>query len=178
MGAAIPVAASSADSGGTPYKQSSSSNQATSAQASPKKQQTWSGTSFAPLGNRVPLRQGMHGKDVRVLQRLINDIGIKLGVDGQFGHATWAALRRIEKRAGRPVNGVLDSQDLQVVEQWDSSGGSTGISGDWHNEIHLNHSGCFKIARAWSEAIELVLEGKHLIQPTTGRKGRGGSSST
>jgi len=129
MGAAIPVAASSADSGGTPYKQSSSSNQATSAQASPKKQQTWSGTSFAPLGNRVPLRQGMHGKDVRVLQRLINDIGIKLGVDGQFGHATWAALRRIEKRAGRPVNGVLDSQDLQVVEQWDSSGGSTGISG-------------------------------------------------
>jgi hypothetical protein len=55
--------------------------------------------------------------------------------------------------------------------------GSTGISGDWHNEIHLNHSGCFKIARAWSEAIEMVLEGKHLIQPTTGRKGRGSSSS-
>lgn len=55
--------------------------------------------------------------------------------------------------------------------------GSTGISGDWHNEIHLNHSGCFKIARAWSEHIEMVLDGKHLIQPTTGRKGRGGSGS-
>lgn len=53
--------------------------------------------------------------------------------------------------------------------------GSTGISGDWHNEIHLNHSGCFKIARAWSEYIEMVLEGRHLIQPTPGRKGRGSS---
>jgi peptidoglycan hydrolase-like protein with peptidoglycan-binding domain len=128
MGAAIPVAAAAADSGGTPYQQSSG-DQATKAQAAPKKQQTWSGTSFAPLGNRLPLRQGMHGKDVRVLQRLINDIGIKLGIDGQFGHATWAALRRIESRAGRPVDGVLDAQDLQVVEQWDASGGSTGITG-------------------------------------------------
>ncbi len=54
--------------------------------------------------------------------------------------------------------------------------GSTGISGDWHNEIHLNHSGCFKIARAWSEAIEHVLTGRHLIQPTTGRKGKGRSA--
>jgi hypothetical protein len=52
--------------------------------------------------------------------------------------------------------------------------GSTGISGDWHNEIHLNHSGCFKIARAWSEHIEAVLEGRHLVQPApTGRRGRG-----
>ncbi|WP_422010259.1 hypothetical protein [Roseateles sp.] len=56
--------------------------------------------------------------------------------------------------------------------------GSTGISGDWHNEIHLNHSGCFKIARAWSEHIEAVLEGKHLIQPTPSRKGRGSSISS
>jgi len=34
---------------------------------------------------------------------------------------------------------------------------ATGVSGDWHNEIHLNHSGCFKIARAWSEHIQAVL---------------------
>jgi hypothetical protein len=56
--------------------------------------------------------------------------------------------------------------------------GSTGISGDWHNEIHLNHSGCFKIARAWSEHIEMVLEGKHLIPATPGRKGRGSSNQS
>jgi hypothetical protein len=35
---------------------------------------------------------------------------------------------------------------------------ATGVSGDWHNEIHLNHSGCFKIARAWSEHIQAVLQ--------------------
>ncbi|WP_164040810.1 hypothetical protein, partial [Serratia marcescens] len=56
--------------------------------------------------------------------------------------------------------------------------GSTGISGDWHNEIHLNHSGCFKIARAWSEHIEMVLEGKHLVPASTGRKGRGSSGQS
>lgn len=38
-----------------------------------------------------------------------------------------------------------------------ATAGSSGSSGDWHNEIHLNHSGCFKIARAWSEHIETVL---------------------
>jgi len=37
--------------------------------------------------------------------------------------------------------------------------GSSGSSGDWHNEIHLNHSGSFKIARAWSEQITQVLRG-------------------
>ena len=49
--------------------------------------------------------------------------------------------------------------------------GSTGISGDWHNEIHLNHSGCFKIGRAWSEHIEMVLTGGGLpATPTSGRR--------
>ncbi|MFO0123193.1 MAG: hypothetical protein ACK520_12095, partial [Inhella sp.] len=58
--------------------------------------------------------------------------------------------------------------------------GSSGISGDWHNEIHLNHSGCFKIARAWSVHIETVLSGKPLVTapPTSGRGRRGGGSST
>lgn len=46
--------------------------------------------------------------------------------------------------------------------------GSSGNSGDWHNEIHLNHSGCFKIARAWSEHIEAVLSGVKIPEPATG----------
>lgn len=51
--------------------------------------------------------------------------------------------------------------------------GSTGISGDWHDEIHLNHSGCFKIARAWSEHIEAVLEGRPTEPPApTKRRSR------
>jgi hypothetical protein len=34
---------------------------------------------------------------------------------------------------------------------------STGDSGDWINEIHLNKSGCRKVAQAWSSRIEAVL---------------------
>ena len=98
--------------------------------------------------------------------------------------ADWAAVSRLmvfhlaqllkamaADKEGFPGLFVFDSTTVPLAL---AAPGSTGISGDWHNEIHLNHSGCFKIARAWSEAIERVLEGKHLIQPTTGRKGRGG----
>jgi len=102
--------------------------------------------------------------------------------------ADWAAVSRLmvfhlaqllkgiaADKQGFPGLFVFDSTTVPLAL---ATPGSTGISGDWHNEIHLNHSGCFKIARAWSEAIELVLEGKHLVQPTTGRKGRGSSSQS
>jgi len=35
--------------------------------------------------------------------------------------------------------------------------GTSGESGDWINEIHLNRAGCRKLARPWSEVIEGVL---------------------
>ena len=47
---------------------------------------------------------------------------------------------------------------------------STSSSGDWHNEVHLNHSGSFKIARAWAEPVEMVLAG---IKPAEPPKKRG-----
>lgn len=49
--------------------------------------------------------------------------------------------------------------------------GSTGISGDWHNEIHLNHSGSFKIGRAWSDAIDAVFNKPVKPPPAPGRRG-------
>ncbi|PTT83529.1 hypothetical protein DBR42_15885 [Pelomonas sp. HMWF004] len=101
--------------------------------------------------------------------------------------ADWAAVSRLmvfhlaqllkavaADKEGFPGLFVFDSTAVPLAL---AAPGSTGISGDWHNEIHLNHSGCFKIARAWSEAIEMVLEGRHLIQPPTGRKGRASSNS-
>jgi cell wall-associated NlpC family hydrolase len=70
----------------------------------------------------------MHGRDVRVLQRLITDIGMRVTRDGQFGHQTWAALRRFERRAGRPVNGVVDVDDLTALQQFVTSGGASGFT--------------------------------------------------
>ncbi len=96
--------------------------------------------------------------------------------------ADWAAVSRLmvfhlalllkgmaADKASFPNLHVFDSTTVPLAL---ATPGSTGISGDWHNEIHLNHSGCFKIARAWSEHIEAVLNGKHLIPVATGRKGR------
>jgi peptidoglycan hydrolase-like protein with peptidoglycan-binding domain len=123
LGIVAPIGAAVADTGGTPYGTTSSNKKpAAKAQTAPSPQQ------FAPLGNRLPLREGMHGKDVRILQRLINDIGIRLSTDGQYGHQTWAAIRRIEKRAGRPVNGVLDADDLSALSQFVNSGGASGFT--------------------------------------------------
>ena len=75
--------------------------------------------------------------------------------------------------ASYPNLQVFDSTQVPIAP---AAPGSSGISGDWHNEIHLNHSGCFKIARAWSTPIEAVLSGKPLVvaAPVKGR-GRKGS---
>jgi hypothetical protein len=61
--------------------------------------------------------------------------------------------------------------DSTAVPQAAATPGASGISGDWHNEIHLNHSGCLKIGRAWSEHIDQVLTTGGIIvaTPPTGR---------
>lgn len=62
---------------------------------------------------------------------------------------------------------VFDSTTVPLAP---ATPGSSGSSGDWHNEIHLNHSGCFKIARAWSEHVEAVLNGVKTVEPINKRR--------
>jgi len=100
--------------------------------------------------------------------------------------ADWAAMSRLmlSRLAALLKACALDKEQYPNLQVFDSTQvpiapaalGSTGISGDWHNEIHLNHSGCFKIARAWSVQIEAVLSGKPLVvaEPPKGRGKRGG----
>jgi hypothetical protein len=95
--------------------------------------------------------------------------------------ADWAAMSRLmlSKLAALLKACAADSANYPNLQVFDSTQvpiapaapGSSGISGDWHNEIHLNHSGCFKIARAWSTHIEAVLSGKPLVaaEPPRGR---------
>lgn len=99
--------------------------------------------------------------------------------------ADWAAMSRLmlSKMATLLKACAADKEQFPNLQVFDSTQvpiapaalGSSGISGDWHNEIHLNHSGCFKIARAWSQHIEAVLSGKPLVAatPPTGRGRRG-----
>ncbi|WP_141100896.1 hypothetical protein [Roseateles aquatilis] len=65
---------------------------------------------------------------------------------------------------------VFDSTAVPLAA---ATPGASGISGDWHNEIHLNHSGCLKIGRAWSEHIEQVLTtGGIAVAAPPGGRGR------
>jgi peptidoglycan hydrolase-like protein with peptidoglycan-binding domain len=118
LGIAVPAGVSFADSsdtGGTTY----GSKQQQSATKSGAKRPA----RFVHLGDRVPVRQGMRGHDVKILQDFINRVGMRVTIDGSFGRQTWAALRRFEKRAGRPVNGVLDAQDLAALKKVIAKGG-------------------------------------------------------
>jgi peptidoglycan hydrolase-like protein with peptidoglycan-binding domain len=75
------------------------------------------------LGDRVPLRTGDRGHDVKILQDFFNRIGIRIAKDGRFGSGTYRALRRFEKRAALPVNGVLDGRDLRTLRKVLAEGG-------------------------------------------------------
>ncbi len=104
--------------------------------------------------------------------------------------ADWAAMSRLmlSRLATLLKACALDKEQYPNLQVFDSTQvpiapatlGSSGISGDWHNEIHLNHSGCFKIARAWSTQIEAVLSGKPLVaaEPPKGRGKRGSSGGS
>lgn len=94
--------------------------------------------------------------------------------------ADWAAVSRLmvlhlaqllkrlmADKAGFPGLFVFDSTSVPLAP---AAPGASGISGDWHNEIHLNHSGCFKIGRAWSEHLDQVLT--HGGLPVEEPKGR------
>ncbi|MCV2350705.1 hypothetical protein [Paucibacter sp. Y2R2-4] len=94
--------------------------------------------------------------------------------------ADWAAVSRLmvfhlalllkSMAADKEQFPGLHVFDSTAVPLAPATPGSSGSSGDWHNEIHLNHSGCFKIARAWSENIEDVLNGVKHVEPSNGRR--------
>jgi len=116
---AVPATAL-ADTGGAGYTATGST---TSARPSTRTAPHPSRERFLHLGDRIPVRQGMHGHDVKILQDFFTRIGMQVTVDGEFGHGTWAALRRFEKRARRPVDGVLDSGDLSKLRRVVDDGG-------------------------------------------------------
>jgi hypothetical protein len=94
--------------------------------------------------------------------------------------ADWAAISRLMVfRLAQALKAMAaDQASFPGLQVFDSTlvplalanPGAGGSSGDWHNEIQLNHSGSFKIGRAWSEHIGAVFNPP---PPVTGRKSRG-----
>ena len=64
------------------------------------------------------LKQGMHGSDVKKLQRYLTRAGYATTADGAFGPRTKRSVRRFERDEERRVNGVVtrpDARALRVV---------------------------------------------------------------
>ena len=67
------------------------------------------------LGDRIPLKRGMSGHDVKVLQDALTRLGRPVPLTGTFGPQTQRALRSWERTAKRRVNGRVDRGDLPAL---------------------------------------------------------------
>jgi peptidoglycan hydrolase-like protein with peptidoglycan-binding domain len=74
-------------------------------------------TSSSHLGDRIPLRVGMSGHDVKILQDFLRRDHIRTSVDGQFGTGTKRSVRSWERDSHRAVNGVIDAGDIATLRQ-------------------------------------------------------------
>jgi cell wall-associated NlpC family hydrolase len=78
----------------------------------------------AKLGDRAPLRTGMHGHDVRVLQDYLTKAGFQTDVDGAFGRGTRSSVRAFEKAASLAPNGVMSASDIATLRRAVEGGGA------------------------------------------------------
>jgi peptidoglycan hydrolase-like protein with peptidoglycan-binding domain len=67
------------------------------------------------LGDRLPLRPGMSGHDVKILQDFLGRAGFKTAVDGEFGSGTIAAMKQFEEANKLPIDGTVDASDVEVL---------------------------------------------------------------
>ncbi|MHC4830333.1 MAG: peptidoglycan-binding domain-containing protein, partial [Planctomycetota bacterium] len=65
------------------------------------------------------LSEGMQGRAVREVQKLLNDTGTQppLRVDGNFGPRTTAAYARFQARQHKPTTGVVDRVWIRVLDK-------------------------------------------------------------
>ncbi len=67
------------------------------------------------LGDRIPIRKGMSGHDVKVLQDFLKRVGQKVTVDGEFGAGTVTAVKGFETSNQLDIDGLVDANDIAVL---------------------------------------------------------------
>jgi hypothetical protein len=79
----------------------------------------------AKLGDRAPLKPGMRGHDVRVLQDYLTRAGERTGIDGSFGPATRRAVRKFERAQSLSADGVMSDADIAALRRVVEDGGAS-----------------------------------------------------
>jgi len=67
------------------------------------------------LGDRIPVKRGMSGHDIKVLQDFLKRSGFKTAIDGEFGAGTYKAVTKFESANGLPDDGIVDANDIDVL---------------------------------------------------------------
>lgn len=87
------------------------------------------GTSSRHLGDRIPLRKGMSGHDVKILQDYLERAGFDTSVDGEYGAGTVKSVKLFETDQQRATDGVIDAGDIDLlrslVDGEDTTAGAT-----------------------------------------------------
>lgn len=72
----------------------------------------------APVKAALPkLRNGMRGEPVQKLQRMLNEYGADLAVDGDFGPKTDRAVRLFQRQQGLAADGVVGVYTWEKLQQ-------------------------------------------------------------
>jgi peptidoglycan hydrolase-like protein with peptidoglycan-binding domain len=67
------------------------------------------------LGDRIPVKRGMSGHDIRVLQDFLTRAGFKVDIDGEFGSTTEKTVKKFETAQNRAVDGIMDAGDIDAL---------------------------------------------------------------
>jgi peptidoglycan hydrolase-like protein with peptidoglycan-binding domain len=67
------------------------------------------------LGDRIPLRKGMSGHDVKILQDYLKRAGFDTSVDGEYGAGTVKSVKLFEADQQVAVDGVTDAADIDLL---------------------------------------------------------------
>ena len=87
------------------------------------------GTAGKHLGDRVPLRSGMSGHDVRILQDYLTRAGFKTSIDGQFGGGTVKTVKQFETDQQVAVDGVVDAANIALLRSLVEDAGTRAADG-------------------------------------------------
>lgn len=101
----------------------------------------------------VPLKWGSTGEVVKVLQQDLSRLGFNTyGVDGIFGHNTYAAVAGFQKSQGLAADGIVGAQTSASLEK------------NLAKKVHLVQSGdtLYKLAGRYGTSIQAIMKANGL----------------